>query len=279
MPLDGEPRDVVQDPARTGGEICMAAKYLAQSLDEADHVALRSSLKSPAILARLDSAQEYRKPRRMLKLASVMDRLGKNASVPAATTITALTTSEPFLAQSHRIDLLIDAAAVCRPPSLEIVAFWKLHSVPKGAHIEIVAIALAKNATAESAQLLEAMCKDNAFELTRRVDWFHIYVLQWRTQPENVALVERLTKNAALPRELRIAAVESIFDYRPEDWFPPHGGAEPQPWTASNKQGRDAARSLAKAAQEALDPLPPTLNATITAVLTQLDAMDAGAKK
>jgi uncharacterized protein (UPF0147 family) len=276
MPLDGDPRDVAQDPARTSGEICMAGKHLAQSLIEADHAALRSSLKSPAILTRLDSAEDYRKPRHVLKIASIMDRLGKNTSAPAAATISALTTSEPFLAHEHRIDLLIQASAVCRPPTPEVIAFWKSHSSAKGTHIELVAIALAKNATTESAALLEAMSKDPAYELWRRIDWFHIYVLQWRTHPENVALAERLSKDAALPRELRIAAVESIFDYRPEEWFPPHGGAEPEPWTASTKQGRDAARALAKTARESLDPLPPTLNATIIAVLTQLDAMDGG---
>jgi hypothetical protein len=276
MPLNGEPRDVIQDPARTSAEICMAGKHLAASPEEADHVALRVGLRSPSVLARLDVPEDYRKPRRQLRLASIMDRLGKNTSPHAAATVAMLTTSEPFLAHDHRVDLLIEASAGCRPPSAEVIAFWKRCADPKGTHIELVAIALAKNATPESSTLLESMLKDAAFDVPRRVDWFRIYVLQWRTQPANVMLAERVVKDATLPRELRVAAVESIFDYRPEEWFPPHGGAEPQPWSASAKPGRDAARSLAKSAREALDPLDPRLDATISAVLSQLDVMDGG---
>jgi hypothetical protein len=276
MPLDADPRAVARDPARSPQELNLALKHLARSTDEADHAVLREALGDGAILARLDDADAYRRPRHTLRLATAMDRLGKNTSAPAAATIAALTKSKAFLAHEHRVDLLIEASAVCRPPAPEIVAFWSANADPAGIHAEIVAIALAKNATDRSTALLETLCRDARFDLARRIDWFRVYVLQWRTEPANVALARRLTIDAALPRDLRTAAVESIFDYRPEEWFPPHGGAEPQPWSVSTRTGRDAARALAKDARDALRPLDPRLDAAITAALTQFDALDEG---
>jgi hypothetical protein len=276
MPLDGDPREVALDPMRSGHEIYIALKHLARSAEEADHEALRAGLSSPAILDRIDDAEAYhRAPREQLRVAGVMDALSKNTSPAAQKTVTVLAEREPYLAQRHRLDLLILATPICRPPAQPVQALWDANTDPRGAQVELVALALAANATEPAATRFVKLASNRESPVRVRTGWFRRYAIRTRTQIPMIVAATGFVGDAGVEPELRANAAWAYFDWQ-ESWYGAHRSVEPAAWSVTKREARDAARKLADQARSALSPLDPVVEAAISAALAQFDVMDAG---
>ena len=116
------------------------------------------------------------------------------------------------------------------------------------------------------------MFREKERPLDEQVDLAHHSLVPSRTSLEVIRLVDNLA-SSDIPGPLRAALLESLFDYRPAEWF----GKTRQPptapsWSAAPTRSRTLARSLAT--RMALrDDLPPELRSKLR------EARDAAAGK
>lgn len=70
-------------------------------------------------------------------------------------------------------------------------------------------------------QLLEKKFADPAHAAEAKLDWMHRSILPHRNDLELLRACERLL-TGPLPENLKLALVETLFDYKPDDWYPEH---------------------------------------------------------
>jgi hypothetical protein len=132
----------------------------------------------------------------------------------------------------------------------------------------VVTQALSENGTAEAAALFEAMLRDTAYELENRIGWLHGDLLGHRESPALLAMTIRLLD--AKEPELRIGAIESVFDYN-QRWWGMCGGPPRVPLATFTADGRTQLRALAtKAKKQKLDT---PLAQAVARTLAELDKL------
>jgi hypothetical protein len=162
-----------------------------------------------------------------------------------------------------------------RPPPPAAIAFWKRFSAPDDLCAEFVVRAEVENGSAPAIACFEEALQNPGFEDELRRIWMRRHVLEFRAQAEILAMADRLVTGPAsrLPKPLKLALAEALFDHRPEEWYGPHAMAKPQPRRETRRPGRDALRKIAAFVKEQLSP-DPRLHAAIEKTLVELDAMD-----
>jgi len=143
------------------------------------------------------------------------------------------------------------------------VAFWTAHCNPEDGFCNLTVEALCENATPPAVTLLETKLQDARFEVEDRINWLHSSVLTHRNTPSLIQMADRLL-DTKIPSDLKIALVDTFFDYQPALWFSPATLLEPPPRTALTAEGRQALEKLAEKAKK-LPGLPPALVAKVEA--------------
>ncbi len=216
--MDADPAQVLQS-SEDSAELVVVAVTLARSAEPRDHETLLKSLQSTVFLGRLDSEEDYQRPRRMLRIASVLDALAKNKASSAREVLVSLTQNPPFLDFPSRTELLIEASVVIRPATPETVKFWEKHFDPEDIYVTLLVEALLENGTTPALELFEKKMADPAFEDERKVYWMRVKVLPHRNDTPVLRSCERLLADG-LPENLRPNLVEVLFDWQ-ETWYRP----------------------------------------------------------
>jgi hypothetical protein len=154
-----------------------------------------------------------------------------NASPAMRDTLSALAKAGQPEACDACDTLLINALASVRPPTSEVIKFWETHSVPDSIQLKFTIDALCENGSAPAVALLEKRLLDPQIELEQKIAWLHEAVLKNRRNTALLAGLDRIL-TTSLPKVLRPVLVESLFDYRPNEWFrnlrtPPQPDAQP----------------------------------------------------
>jgi len=262
-PKDAALLETSQDP----DELLDVADQFAAGLSTADREVVLRALTSDGFLNRLDSEEDYQAPPRQLRLARILKTL-MDAPDAGAGVLVRLTQSPVFVALEPRQNLLIRALAAVRPAPEQAVAFWRRHSTPDAVWRHVTVWALGENGSAPALALLEEILSDPAQDPDEKVAWMHDAVLVHRNSPEMLAMAERLL-GGGLDPALRPDLVESLFDYRPDDWYLECTPPEPPPRAAMSRDARERLRRIGERALAEVE-LTEEQQANVRAVLEAL---------
>ncbi len=193
--------------------------------------ALGGFLHDPRFLARLDQVDSLGdKTRHLSRILRVLQTVPSPA---VADLCLALARNPSFLADPDRLIFLLETVAAVRPMTEQTVALF-VATNPQG-HAPSNAILLGRNASPNALGLFETMLLSETFEPEERVETIRSALLPVRNHKSVVELADHMLSNS-LPIEVEIALVETLFDYRPAQWFGKVGNPpQPPPWTSATK--------------------------------------------
>ena len=229
------------------------ALAMARGEDVAGHLALITRLQDQAFLSLLDSEEDYQRAMQFrLRVAQVLEALGKNPAPTARHVLVELTDSELFLAEEDRVLALIRASANVRPPPPPLIDLWDRYSQPEDGFTPTTIPVLVVNGHPDALALLERKLVEPAHDDGVKLAWMHTSILTHRNDVPLLVLCGRLL-GETLPETLRAPLVESLFDYRPGEWYRPtvpHSAprledASPETWTEIEKLGNLALTTIA----------------------------------
>ena len=227
-----------------------AAQTLAASERPEDHVAVTSFLTRTAFLDRLNTLSEYQifRPKR-LRLWAVLDVLLRNKAPSAHQVLIDLTTAPAYNDDEMpaRSDLLIQACARIRPAPTQVVAYWNKYCQPDDGHAPLTIEALLENSSPPALALLEAKMADPGHEVDERIAWMHASILLRRNDLHVLKTCHRMI-SGSLPQSLRPALVETLFDYRPAEWYTPSNPVRCPPRQMMSAEAKAELRAIGEMA-------------------------------
>ena len=161
-----------------------------------------------------------------------------NKTVLLQLIIAQLTHDPLWLGNEERVELLLHASTRLRPPSPDVVAFWDHHCQPDDGYTPVTVTVLVENGSEPALRLLEKKFADPAHEEGEKIAWMHSRFLTHRNDLLVLESCERLLKQG-LTESLQTALVESLFDYKPDEWFRPSTASSPP----DRRQATPAARA------------------------------------
>ena len=129
------------------------------------------------------------------------------------------------------MDALIYAAGEVHQPSKVLLHWVDEQGTPKnGANLAVEAFA--RMATDESCALIEKRMLSNGYDKYDKMGWLHSILIPVRDHPAVVRLYKRLMQATIEDDEVREALVQSLFDYRPKEWYgtSPSHDTDPVKW-------------------------------------------------
>lgn len=224
-------------------ELAMAAVGLARSDQPQAHEAVGKSLGSAHFLGKLDTKEDYKRPRADLRVARILDALGQNRAPSAHRILVSLTKDKAFLKHESRVRLLIEAYAAVRPPPPTVVAFWDKYSGPDDSFANIILTAVVHNGSAPALALFEKYMLDDAYDRETRVSWMRSDVLPHRNEAGLLKTCEQLLMKP-LPQNLNSDLVEVLFDFK-AGWYVPANAKSPPRWDTYGTSARAQLRRIA----------------------------------
>lgn len=207
----------------------------ARSEDRSEHEQLLDDLCSPEFLDHLDSAEKYEDTDAMLNIEHVLHALGDNSSQSAQDVIVALSQNATFLHEILRVEAVIRASAIVRPPPAELVRFWDGHCQPHDSFKQITLETAVINGTDPAINLFERVMVDERFAPEDKCFAFHRHVLSHRHDVPLLLSCQRLL-GGPLPDALRAPLIEALFDYRPGEWYRLRPYPQPPPWEEASQE-------------------------------------------
>lgn len=268
-PMDGDRIKALKE-SKDPKELLAAGLEAARSAEPADHALLQGLLTSAEFLGRLDSKEEYQQAAKFrLRASRVVDALGRNAAPSARQAFVAVCQDKGFLAEDERIIALLQASAFVRPAPPELAKFWDDHFQPEDGFGPTAVTAMVDNGSPEALALLEKKFADRQFEDDEKLAWMRTRILAHRNDLPLLEWCERVLKGS-LPKGLRPALVEVLFDYRPGEWFRP---ATVVAAPDRRKASAEALAVLRRIGEYALQSVPLSANQkkAVEGTLTEID--------
>ncbi len=206
-------------------QLLAAALGLAASLEPSDHEALLKVLRTSSFLSRLDSAEDYQKPPKRLRLSKIVEKLSSNPAASARQVLIELIQSPGVIDHPSRVDLLIEAVGTIRPSPPEVLKFWDSHWLPEDGYSNLTARAAVTNGSAPAISLFEKKMADPHHPEEDKLAWMHGDVLPHRNDLPLLQACDRLLRQS-MPQSLRVPLVEVLFNYDPE-WSTPRNPVYP----------------------------------------------------
>lgn len=196
------------------GALEEAAGLLASSGDPAFLARLSELLTTREGLARLDDLD--RPSSKTFHLSRVFKILEQHPSRATAELCLRLISEPSFLADDDRKIHVLPALAAVRPMTEEAVQVFRRTNAE--GYYSLNAPLLVRNGDALALALFEEMIRDQEVPADRRVDALHSAVLAYRTVLAVLRAMDHLLAGN-LEHGVAIGVIETVFDYRPGDWF------------------------------------------------------------
>ena len=242
------------------------------------HASLLAKLQTSSFLEEVDTPADYAEAaKRGLHVGQLVDALSLNAAPSAQHAFRALTTSKAFLAHDERVIALIKAGVNVRPAPRELVRFWDRYSQPDDGFTPTTIGALVDNGSEPALRLLEQKLADPRHGVDDKLGWMRTDMLRHRNDLPLLQASERLLAGR-LPRRLRPALVEVLFDFRPGEWFKPGNAVSPPPLASASEPARVQLRKVGNLALRSV-ALNAAQKAAVTQRLRELDSMSEPAHK
>jgi hypothetical protein len=178
--------------------------------------------------------------------------------------------SPNFLAEEARQDLLLRAAIRMRPATSAVVRFFEKQTRPDASSLHLAIDCIVGNGSGPAIAVLERRLSDGSQEAENVFGWMRDPILRHRQDVPLLGACERLLRGSALSSGLKAALVEALFDYRPEEWYPPDSN---RPRPPDRRQASDEARAILGRIGDWVarqEKLPPRLRARVRAELAVL---------
>ena len=253
------------------GALKTAAEHLAASSWPEDHAALKPFLADPTFLGRLNSPKDYDnlQPKR-LRLWWILDVLSRNITPSAHRVLIELTAAPAY--NNDRMpstaDLLIQACARIRPAPPEVVAYWDRHCRPDDGYASLTIEALLENGSPPALALLEKKMAEPGHEDETKVAWMHRSILPRRNDLAVLQSCHRML-TGTLPPSLRPALVETLFDYRPDEWYDARSPVARPPRHLMTAPAKEELRAIGEFALDKIT-LTPEQVLVVKAVLAEI---------
>lgn len=237
--VDANIRALEAPCAREG--LALAAIALATSDDTKGLAALRDRLRTNEFLRRLDNLDDP--TARVQYLSRVFSALETHPSPGTLDLSIEVAESPEFTALPIRMNFLLPALGAVRP--LTEGAAEIIRRTNGQGFYNVNAPILIRNGSPLALRLFEEMIRDTTVDAEMRIDALHSSVLTHRTDFAVLQMSANLIESGLDPA-VRIGVVETIFDYRPGEWFgavcvPP----APPPWDTAADDALEFALRLA----------------------------------
>jgi hypothetical protein len=252
-PMSVDPREGARDPQQVA--LLANALTLARSRRDDEQGELLKLLESRAFLDKLDTEADVLNLGFPTQLERIIDALIANEAPPARHTLLELTASKTFLHDDRRTDALIRATAVLRPASAPLVRFWQKHSRPDDGFTNLTIPAAIANGSPAAIKFFEAVMLNRHHEPGDKEAWLYTDVLTHRTEAPLLAGCERLLASHLAP-PLKSVLIDSLFDYRPDEWYGEEGVPPPPP--PFDQASPEARETLSRIAAQVLTHMHPT---------------------
>ena len=224
--------------AKDRNVLSAAAIRVASSGEEKALRTLAEQLTQTAFLERLDDTSLP--PLARYNLRRVFDALAAHPSPPVESLCLQLAADSRFASEPSRMTMILAALAPVKPMSEPAALLYT--QTNRHGHYASNGPLLANNGSPAALRLLAAMFREPERPLDERIDLAHYALVPSRTTTEVIRMVDQLA-SSAIPAPLRVALLESLFDYQPERWF---GKSRHWPKAASWAEAGPASQSLAK---------------------------------
>ena len=179
------------------------------------------------------------------RLAPILQELAANNSPAAVEALLQLTRCKDFNSHTYRIQLLIHALARIDPPTAESLAYWTKYARPESTlHPDIVQ-ALCTNHSSAALALFESLVLDPMQSPTQKESWFHTIILPRRYDTPLLVSCKKLLESKDLAADTQTLILESLFDYRPNDWYSGDDPPKPPKLESASPESRALLKSTA----------------------------------
>ena len=184
-----------------------------------DHQLLRDALAQPATLDRLDppSARDRLRPMD-LQLARILDRLHPTTP-PAIATLGHLVQLQLFTDDQTRSGLLVRAHGFPGELAGESLRFLQARAKAGSVDVELAVEALCHNGSGPALDVIGRILQDPEHPMPNRLDWIHRHLLGLRRTVPFLQRAEAWIFDAGFERGIRAALAETLFEYRPKEWY------------------------------------------------------------
>ncbi|MGK3963817.1 hypothetical protein WMF38_06520 [Sorangium sp. So ce118] len=250
-------------------ELVKAAIAAARSPEPAHHDLLKKHLESGEFLGRLDSEEDYRQAAgRRLRVSRVLEALAVNPLPSARSAFVALAANPVVLAEDERTIALLQASAAVRPAPPELAAFWDKHAQPDDGFTPTTVTVLIENGSPLALALFEKKMADPRHEEGDKIAWMRSRILPHRNDAPLLEACERLLQGG-LPKHLRPALVEVLFDYRPGEWYRPASIHSPPDRRKAAPEALGVLRRIGERSLKSI-PLSETQRKAVEATLEEI---------
>lgn len=256
-------------------DLMRTALAWTQGTDPAEYGSLLGFLASQGFLNRLDSAADYAAAAsNKLRVARVVESLARNESAPARETFDALLRDPVFVANEDRIEALIQASEFVRPPTPDLVPFWKAYSQPDDGYVHLTVTALFRNGSEPALGVFAQLLTSPDHDEDDKLAWLRSDLLTHRDDVGVLRMSDRLLRGG-LAEPLARSLLEVLFDYRPSEWYRPASPFSPPNRALAGPEALDLLRTIGGAGLRHL-PENDQLRARIEAELEFINARLAG---
>ena len=229
---------IVIENSDKGDDIEEAAKLICKIENRDAIEKLVLNLKEAEFLSRMDSPNDYTFYRHRLRVRRVLEYIAKiSNSEMAELCLLELSRDSLFMSDKSRVKGIIVACGLVDSPSLELIKFLHSYVIPKGRHANLAMRSLVNFKTMEAFEIVKSILLSESFRPVKRCSWLVNFILPIRYHEQSLNLYERLLMADIDDQELRNCIVQSLFDYKPSEWYGDHSEVkEPELQKASTKE-------------------------------------------
>jgi hypothetical protein len=158
---------------------------------------------------------------RSLALAGVLNALADNPSPEAVVVLEDLAESELYTGNDARILLLAEALGRLPVLSPNALDFWRSQTGPGSIFNGIVFDAAVRQGGSDAAGVAGEILENDGIGDHEKIAWLRRSVVAHRNQVGINTEAQSLLSGSSLSEALREALIETLFVYRPDEWYGP----------------------------------------------------------
>jgi len=238
----------IQPPPPTAYALALQKK--AGSRLGADLAEVEAALTSEPHLLRLNTTDEYSQlPASKLALEPILAKLSRNSSPPAAQIIGSLCTNKVFLAEESRAECLLLTLPAIHSLPAQALSLLRKSVEPDSSSSEIAIRVLFDVGEKPALDIFSEEVVGGRQDPVLVKGWMRDPLLRHRTEVGVLQMSLELLQNPKFEAELKNSLVESLFDYRPKEWYVPQEieGHFPKPPPSKNlpREARELLKKIA----------------------------------
>lgn len=220
-------REGLLEGCKDADELAALTISLCESSDGRDHALLVRCLTTPAFLKRLDGPGDYESlSAHKLRVWKVLSAVGKMQGKSAEETILKLGANKHFMGDFRRCDALMEACSEIRKPTSKLLDFLEAQAREEKTSIPLTRV-LVQMRDSEASKRVHRWLSAPECRNTEKMATF-IYCVELRNDPAIVSLYAAVLNGQALHMMMRSKIVETLFDYRPIEWYGPRTPENPE---------------------------------------------------